>query len=48
MKSLERQKRIFIAVSLAVPMILLVGFIMVPAFDLFRIDRKSTRLNSSH
>ena len=38
MKSLERQKRIFIAVSLAVPMILLVGFIMVPAFDLFRMS----------
>lgn len=38
MKSLERQKQIFIVVSLAVPMILLIGFIMIPAFDLFRMS----------
>lgn len=38
MKSLERQKRIFIVVSLLAPMLLLVAFIMVPAVDLFRMS----------
>lgn len=38
MKSLEKQQRIFIAVSLVVPMALLIGFVMVPAFDLLRMS----------
>lgn len=38
MKSLEKQKRIFIAVSLIVPMALLVGFVVFPAMDLIRMS----------
>ncbi|MDO4268460.1 MAG: sugar ABC transporter permease [Eubacteriales bacterium] len=38
MKSLEKQKRIFIVVSLVVPMALLVGFVVFPAVDLIRMS----------
>ncbi len=38
MKSLEKQKRIFIFLSLVIPMALLVGFVVFPAFDLFRMS----------
>ncbi len=38
MKSLEKQQRFFITVSLVVPMALLIGFVMFPAFDLIRMS----------
>lgn len=38
MKSLEKQKRIFIFLALVVPMVLLVGFVVFPAFDLIRMS----------
>lgn len=38
MRSLEKQKRIFITLSLLVPMTLLVGFVVFPAFDLIRMS----------
>lgn len=38
MNSIERQKKRFIACALVVPMVLLVGFVMVPAIDLFRMS----------
>lgn len=38
MNSLERQKKIFIVCSLVVPMLLLIGFVMVPALDLIRMS----------
>lgn len=38
MNSLEKQKRIFILLSLIVPMALLVGFVVFPAFDLIRMS----------
>ncbi len=38
MNSLERQKKIFIVTSLVIPMALLIGFVMVPAFDLIRMS----------
>ena len=38
MRSLEKQKRIFITLSLLVPMALLVGFVVFPAFDLIRMS----------
>lgn len=38
MKSLEQQKRIFIALSLIIPMALLIGFVVVPAMDLIRMS----------
>lgn len=38
MNSLEKQKKRFIMISLVVPVVLLVGFVMVPAFDLFRMS----------
>lgn len=38
MNSLEKQKRIFILLSLIVPMTLLVGFVVFPAFDLIRMS----------
>ncbi|MEG2700869.1 MAG: sugar ABC transporter permease, partial [Hungatella sp.] len=38
MKSLEKQKKIFIVCALVIPMALLIGFVMVPAFDLVRMS----------
>ena len=38
MNSLERQKKIFIISSLVIPMALLIGFVVVPAFDLIRMS----------
>ena len=38
MRSLEKQKRIFITLSLLIPMTLLVGFVVFPAFDLIRMS----------
>ncbi len=38
MNSIERQKKRFIVCALVVPMALLVGFVMVPAIDLFRMS----------
>lgn len=38
MKSLEKQKRIFIFLSLIIPMALLIGFVVFPAFDLIRMS----------
>lgn len=38
MNSLEKQKKIFIACSLLVPMALLIGFVMFPALDLIRMS----------
>lgn len=38
MNSLEKQKKRFIMISLVVPVVLLVGFVMVPAFDLLRMS----------
>lgn len=38
MNSLEKQKRIFILLSLIVPMALLIGFVVFPAFDLIRMS----------
>lgn len=38
MNSLERQKKKFIVCSLVVPMALLIGFVMIPAFDLIRMS----------
>lgn len=38
MNSLEKQKRIFIISSLVIPMALLIGFVVVPAFDLIRMS----------
>lgn len=38
MKSLEREKRRFIFLSLVIPMALLVAFVVFPAFDLFRMS----------
>lgn len=38
MTSLEKQKKRFIILSLMVPMALLVGFVMFPALDLFRMS----------
>ncbi len=38
MNSLERKKRQFIGVSLIIPVLLLVGFVLFPAFDLLRMS----------
>ena len=38
MHTLAKQRRIFIMVSLAVPVLLLVGFVVFPAVDLFRMS----------
>ncbi len=38
MNSLEKQKKIFITCSLVIPMALLIGFVVVPAFDLIRMS----------
>lgn len=38
MNSIEKQKKRFIACALVVPMVLLVGFVMLPAIDLFRMS----------
>lgn len=38
MNSLERKKRLFIVCSLVVPMVLLIGLVVIPAFDLFRMS----------
>lgn len=38
MNSLEKQKKKFIVISLVVPLALLVGFVMIPAFDLIRMS----------
>lgn len=38
MNSLEKQKKRFIICSLLIPMALLIGFVMVPAFDLIRMS----------
>lgn len=38
MNSLSRKKRNFIIVSLIVPMLLLIGFVVFPAIDLFRMS----------
>ena len=38
MNTLAKQRRIFILVSLAVPVLLLVGFVVFPAIDLFRMS----------
>ena len=38
MHTLARQRRIFILISLAVPVLLLVGFVVFPAVDLFRMS----------
>lgn len=38
MKSLEKQKLRFIVCSLIIPMVLLIGFVVVPAFDLIRMS----------
>lgn len=38
MNSLEKQKKRFIICSLLIPMALLIGFVMVPAFDLLRMS----------
>lgn len=38
MNSLTRKKRNFIILSLIVPMLLLIGFVVFPAFDLFRMS----------
>ena len=38
MNSLEKQKRIFIVCSLVIPMVLLIGLVVIPALDLFRMS----------
>ena len=38
MRSLNQQRRVFIIVSLIVPVLLLAGFVMVPALDLIRMS----------
>ncbi|MDF2885991.1 MAG: binding-protein-dependent transport system inner rane component [Lacrimispora sp.] len=38
MKSLEKQKLRFIVCALIIPMVLLIGFVVVPAFDLIRMS----------
>lgn len=38
MNSLEKRKKHFIACALIIPMILLIGFVVVPAFDLLRMS----------
>ena len=38
MNSLERKKKQFIGVSLIIPVLLLVGFVLFPAFDLLRMS----------
>jgi raffinose/stachyose/melibiose transport system permease protein len=38
MNKLSRKRKQFIAVSLIVPMLLLIGFVVFPAFDLFRMS----------
>lgn len=38
MNSLEKQKKLFIICSLLIPMALLIGFVMIPAFDLLRMS----------
>jgi len=38
MNSLEKQRRLFIGCSLAIPILLLFGFIVFPAFDLIRMS----------
>ena len=38
MKSLEKQKRIFIVCALVIPMALLIGLVVIPAIDLFRMS----------
>lgn len=38
MNSLEKQKKLFIICSLLIPMALLIGFVMVPAFDLLQMS----------
>lgn len=38
MHTLAKQRRIFILISLAVPVLLLVGFVVFPAMDLFRMS----------
>lgn len=38
MNTLAKQRRIFILVSLAIPVLLLVGFVVFPAVDLFRMS----------
>ncbi len=38
MNSLEKKKKQFIVASLVIPMLLLVGFVVFPAFDLFRMS----------
>lgn len=38
MNSLERKKRTFIVCSLVIPMVLLIGLVVIPAIDLFRMS----------
>ena len=38
MASLSRKQKRFILLSLAVPVLLLIGFVLVPAFDLIRMS----------
>lgn len=38
MNTLAKQRRVFILVSLAIPVLLLVGFVVFPAVDLFRMS----------
>ncbi|SHO52015.1 carbohydrate ABC transporter permease [Anaerocolumna xylanovorans] len=38
MTKLNKKRKWFIAISLVVPMLLLVGFVVIPAFDLFRMS----------
>ncbi len=38
MNSLEKQKKVFIICALVVPMVLLIGFVVLPAFDLIRMS----------
>lgn len=38
MRSLNQQRRVFIIVALIVPVLLLAGFVMVPALDLIRMS----------
>ena len=38
MGSLNKKRKQFIVISLVVPLLLLIGFVMVPAFDLLRMS----------
>ncbi len=38
MNTLAKQRRVFILVSLVIPVLLLVGFVVFPAVDLFRMS----------